>query len=428
MDSRRKVAIGLLFAACAAFFLERGPYRGIRFATSYDFATLYAAGRCWLAGENPYESTDLKKQLAQSGAPAGLIDHQDVNPSLYFVTAMPLVALLAPLPWNAANVAWCLLSVASFAISLLMIIKHSDLRGPSRWLVACASLLFCPTYVGVLYGNPAVLTSSLVLLVVLFSLDGRWSMGGLLLGIALSLKPQIAVCAVCVLAVWTCWSPILMSFTVFGTTAVIGILRLSALGRDWQWWHSQQRNIALVMAPGGRGDPSLANPWSSELLNAQTIPALVLRNPLVCDALVWGVAALLVFLYFYFRKKSSETYSWLDAGFFCAIATAVVYHRYCDGQIFLLLIPLLSRLWQVGDRKIALSLGACLLLLAFPSQSVLPKLLGPSSTKHAWEQLMLLRHQPLAVLVIALIVIWIEFRQSELTLPGNRNFRALRMR
>ncbi len=48
-----------LFLLSLLFFIERGPYRALRDSRSGDFATVYAASRCWLNHENPYAGEDL---------------------------------------------------------------------------------------------------------------------------------------------------------------------------------------------------------------------------------------------------------------------------------------------------------------------------------------------------------------------------------
>src|SRR5579863_626681 len=127
MTLRLKIAIAILFCVCLSYLLERGPYRAIRFYESYDFSTVYAATRCWIHGENPYDSEALKKELREAGATRRLEHQQDLNPSVYLVTAMPLVATVAWLRWPAANIAWCFLSLASFAASLIVILRYTKL-------------------------------------------------------------------------------------------------------------------------------------------------------------------------------------------------------------------------------------------------------------------------------------------------------------
>ncbi|MBV9155413.1 MAG: hypothetical protein JO097_04075, partial [Acidobacteriaceae bacterium] len=139
--------------------------------------------------------------------------------------------------------------------------------------------------------------------------------------------------------------------------------------------------------------------------SGQTISSLFTNNNHLRQAVVWVFAAALLVLYLRFRNGSRDGSKWRDVAFFCALTTTAAYHRYYDAQIFLLLIPLLVELWKAGERKMAAGLGICLLLLAFPSQSVIAKLLGTDTTVHSLPQVILFRHQPLAVIAIALILV-----------------------
>src|SRR5690349_912930 len=104
----------LFFFLCLAFFIDRGPYRALRYSTTGDFSTLYAAARCWLHSENPYSAPALKHELASAGAPDSIVRAQDVNVSVYMPSAMPLMAPVATLPWRVANPVWCFLALVAF--------------------------------------------------------------------------------------------------------------------------------------------------------------------------------------------------------------------------------------------------------------------------------------------------------------------------
>ncbi len=406
MKFQHKLAVAILFVFCVLFFLERGAYRNIWLNKSYDFSTVYAAARCWTFHENPYDAAQLKNQLEQAAAPPALVSQQDVNPCLYFISAMPLIAPVTWMSWKPANVTWCLAGLVSFAAALLAILARTRLSNRAKWVVAGLSLLFCPTYVGVLYGNPAVIAISLVTLAVCFALDRRLWSCGILLGIALCLKPQVALVGVGALLMWRYWPPMVIAAAILALGTAAGIFQVSDFGQHWDWWYSQRRNITLTFAPGGKSDPSFANPWSSELLNAQSIEALFFRNALIRDLLLWSLAGIAVIVYLRFRTDHNEIQPWTDVSFCCAVVIAVTYNRYYDAQIFLLLIPLLVLLWCAGRYGRLTFLTICLVLLAFPSQTLLHKLLGSAFTVSKWQRLIILRHQPLAVIGIALFAIW----------------------
>jgi hypothetical protein len=130
---------------------------------------------------------------------------------------------------------------------------------------------------------------------------------------------------------------------------------------------------------------------------------LLTRNLSVNDAVVWIIAGTMVVLYFRLRARTLEDRRWRDLGFFSAMTIIVAYHRYYDAQILLLLVPFLLNNWYT-HRAIVISLCACLLLLAFPSQTAFALWLRSVNVSSLFG-LILLRHQPIAVLATGLLLI-----------------------
>ena len=89
---------------------------------------------------------------------------------------------------------------------------------------------------------------------------------------------------------------------------------------------------------------------------------------------VWLFAAALVISYVWLRRKDRPSPSkWRDVSFFAALTLIITYHRYYDAQLLLLTIPMLVVSWKRNERVTVVFLFLCLLLLAFPLQSVLQR-------------------------------------------------------
>ena len=403
-QSVRRILPILFFFLCLAFFINRGPYRAIRYSTAGDFSTLYAAARCWLHNENAYSAPALKHELESAGAPDSIVRDQDVNVSVYLPSAMPPTAPVAVLPWRAANSLWCLLALAAFGASVWLIVGQLDLRVWAKWMVAGLAVLFSPTYVGLFDGNPSVLCISCVALAICLALNLRpWS-SAVLLGVALCFKPQIAFCALCVFILWRLWRPVIAAFAIACAAGITGVIVASSFGTNWQWLKLEQSNVALSFASGGTSDPSPSGPVAWQMLNGQTIASYVIHNAGLANLAVWLFAAGLALAYLWLRRKDRPPSKWRDVSFFAAVTLIVTYHRYYDAQLLLLTIPLLVALWKRNERVTVACLFLCLLLLAFPLQSVFARALGERATKASWTQLVLLRQQPLAVLAMALVL------------------------
>ena len=171
-------------------------------------------------------------------------------------------------------------------------------------------------------------------------------------------------------------------------------------GQEWTWWDSFKENVAAVASSAGLNYPGPSGPYAPQLLNAQTLSYLFISNPLVADGLIWGAAAGMMMLYFHLRNKDNDADSRIDSAFVAALALAVTYHRYYDGQLLLLLVPAAVYLWQIGSTKTSVVLGICFALLAFPLQSIFDRTLGLAANHHLVVQFVLLRHQPLAIIVV----------------------------
>ena len=402
--ARLHLSIAILFFSCLTWFLYRGPYRAIRYSTTGDFSTVYAATRCWLHGSNPYQPAALKAELRAAGAPVAIENDQDINPSVYLPAALPWVVPFALLPWYTANALWCLLLVIAFAASVAKIVECIPLAREGKSLVVCAALLFSPTYVGIYDGNPSVLIISLLTVAICQAyLGSARTMSSCLLGVSLSFKPQLAIGALCLFALWKRPRPLVASAVVFGCALAIGVLIASHFGISWRWWAVEQRNILRSLEPGGQSDPATSSAVAWQLLNTQTLVAYLVRDRQWWNAIVWTLAAVLVAIYLY-RRTRAITSSWQDASFFAALTLLITYHRYYDAQLLLLLIPLLIELWRTRERATIFALCLCLLLLAMPWQSIFERRLGPAATAESWQQFLMLRHQPVAVLAIAVLL------------------------
>ena len=416
MQPPRDWRITLLFLLCLTFFLERGAYRALRYETAGDFSTVYAAARCWLDGSNPYESFNLKAELAEAGAPLSVQRDQDVNPSVYLPSAFPWMALIACLPWWTANALWVLFSLVVVGWSLLALTRATSLGREGKFLAVSAALLFSPTYVGIYDGNPGVIVIGLLCVLTCEALGRDRRSAGILLGITLCFKPQLAAGALLILAIRKRRNTLLTGSLVFGLSLGLGVLVVSHFGRDSGWWMSEQRNLAVSIQPGGQSDPAPSSNVAWQLLNAQTISAYVWKSRSAYDAAVWTVSAALCVIFWLRRRTARKVETWRMICFLSLVPLLLTYHRYYDAQLLLLLIPLLAQLWETRMRGPLVAFGAMLLILAFPVQSVFARKMGEAATTASLAQFMLLRNQPLALLGIVVMLAWWPWGLER---PGN---------
>ena len=179
--------------------------------------------------------------------------------------------------------------------------------------------------------------------------------------------------------------------TLATTSLVLGITRLPV-----NWWHEQQANLAASKTLGGH-DPSPVSNTAAQLLNGQTLSAYISNNP---DWPVWLIATGLTLAFLVRRRGEGLVDWWWDGAFFSSALLFVTYHRYYDAALLLLLLPLLVELWRARRLRLLLLFGLCLLVLAFPIQTVFARAMGAAALTPSLAQFALLRIQPLAILAI----------------------------
>jgi hypothetical protein len=387
-------------------FLYRGPYRAIQRVVSGDFATVYAATRCWMAGTNPYDHTQVMKEFIAAGGPKELIPHSDFRPSVYFVTAMPSVAPVAWLPWRPANIVWAVLSVTSFSFLFVLIYSATQLSRKEKVLLASGMLAFQPTSTGVAMGNPSVIATNLIALAIYCAVRRQHVLAGLCAGLSLCIKPQLGMSAICVFVVWKHLLPIVVSMIMFTSFAAVGSLRAGSWDELMIWWRAFQHNIERSVAAGGINDPGLLNPFSFHLLNTQTLVGVFVRDAHWNNFVVYAIAAGLLAIYLWRRRQhAGSAVKWNDIAFFSVWTLIPSYHRYYDAQLLLLGVPVLLVWWKIERRVLAPAIGcACLALLMLPLQSAIAVLLGTGNIDELLLRLVLFRHAPLAVLMMAFIL------------------------
>ena len=394
----------LLFCLSVVYFIARGPWRAVHSVNSYDFASVYGAARAWLDGQNPYDMQIVIAQLRQAGDNPASFPNTDPPPSVYLLTALPVISAIAWLPWTSARLVWSCLSITLFIISLALTFTQAEVTASNKWLLAAGLFLFSPVSSGLSTGNPSVLSCSLTMLAVYLALRGREGFAALTLGLAHSMKPQISIAAVVLFTLWGYWRPLLLSFIFPSAMAVLSLLRASSIGQYRQWLAGLQQGLAAASVPGGINDPSPANYFSYHLVNTSALSALWLHNPALINAAVWLLAGTLVACYLTFQRNLGPHKHLRDMAFFSAISLTLVYHRYYDAQLLLMAIPFL--LSSRGQKKAAsLALWICMLAFVFPLQAVFAESLHGAISPATLIGVVLLRHQPVLLVGMCLLLI-----------------------
>lgn len=409
MDSSFRLPVKFsfaLFCLAVVFFVVLGPVRALHGFYSYDFASLYGATQSWAKGLNPYDMDLVAALVHRAGYDsASYPNYLPVQPSVYLPTSFPLLALLTWLPWEPARLLWALLAAGLFAWSILLLVSRTaGTDRNTKWLVLAFVFCFTPVALGLSHGNPSVLACSLTMLAVYGAMNNRSGWAALALGVVHCIKPQISIAVLVLFVLWGYWRPLLLSFVCPAVVSIISVLRAPSIAEFSHWVVSLQQAIAAASTPGSINDPSPANDWGAySMVNAQTLFAIWVHSPIVMNLLVWAMALGLAGCYLTFRSRLQGDKRARDMAFFSALTLLIVYHRFYDEQLLLMVVPFLLTI--NGTRRAgSVALWAAMLLLSFPIH-VGSDHFRKSLHSDTFIGLLVLRPLPLIVLGICVLLI-----------------------
>jgi len=403
----------LIVFACGVFFL-RGPNRAL--SDSGDFATVYSASRCWLAGTNPYLQADIDYQyLFAHGDPARAPNPQ-TTASVYPPSIFPLVAVVARLDWEQAKRLWLIINLLSFAGSLACFASSSIV--PSRNVTLAlivAFLLFSPLHTGIAKGQPSVICISLVVCAFYLQESHRkylWL--GILLGVSCCIKPNIALPYVLFSCWLRQWKAVGVSLVVAAPVSIIALVKLQATAPGWlsAWLNAVHSSAAT----GGSMDPTIADPISYLLVNFQTVVGYFTINQGLCNLLTYLLVGVLAWRVLRFLRRPLDD-SCLLLALLTLLALLSTYHRYYDVQLLMLCVPAgVVFFWKRSAPGMVVAFAIPSVLLWFPLQALASKVVGPvTGSKMGLTgiiQFLAYRNQPLCLTMLAVLFAWAIISQQ----------------
>jgi hypothetical protein len=401
--SRPVVALTLLLAAATVFIL-RGPYRELR--DSADFATVYSASRCWMAGLSPYQQANIDREYRESGGDPIAAPNSGWTASVYPPSTLALVSILAATDWTTAKVVWMMISTVSFLASLVLIVRSAYARSHKLVFYLLAfGLLFSPVHAGLAKGQPSVLAISLLTAAIYLPVFPRRELlAGLLVGLSCCLKPQIALPFMLFLAWQRRWSLVTRSLCVVILVWAVALPRIAY--RSPTWASDWAKTMQASSKPGSNSDPTFG-PSSPLLVNFQAVVGFFTDKRVIYNLVTYAMIAGLAILVFVLKHPQPQL-SWLMLGLFSVLILLASYHRYYDLQLLLLGASGIVTLdWTFRRHLLALilSLVGC---LSLPLQAAaaraysMPALANTLARGGRALAFVALHHQPLCLAAIAL--------------------------
>ncbi len=328
MTSSSHKAAYLAFLIAAAIMVIRGPLRAL--TTSADLAAPYGSTRAWLQGLNPYDSRTLGTVLRRAGREADSTRLGAFQPPLYPPSTFVAIAPLAWLDWPAARATFLALSLILVAWLFLAICHFAGLAPQSEagiWLAAAIAALG-PYRNALALGQLAIPSVALIVIGAERIRAGAPYAGGIALGLATVLKPQLGAPFVLFYALRGAYKPFLTAAAVAVTITVVAIVWLAA--NDVEWVRSWGIVAQESMSPGSVNAP--AGPLSVDLLELRPLIAAL---TFTSHAGILGLCLALVGAGWLFLEGRGlhERHDHLLLSALAVLTLLPVYHRYYDAVL-----------------------------------------------------------------------------------------------
>jgi len=421
----------MLLLASFAEFSIRGPLRLLYGGTGWnDFLSPYIQAKAWMHGDDPYSAQSLVKwwpsdnprpPFVDAEAATGKLETKRGMPSPYPLTSLVLISLFAALPWQFAVLVWSALSVAAVivaAIALLVICgcRLSEMRSQIFLVVVLA---FAPLHTGLATANPVVLTVSLIAGVLWANHTGREKIAGVLLAMAICLKPTIAGGLLLYYLLRRRWSVVVTTCATAAAIVLVGISRLAVAGV--RWIPSYLENSRRMFATGSVDDFTQAAKLRFNMINSQIFFGGFFSNAPTANLLsrLLGVLLLGCWIWLCFRRRTSL--GLLEISAVSVLSLIAVYHRFYDA--ILLILPLAWSLLLTKKRSALFATLAITMPFLFPGPILLSNLADSGRipltvTSSWWWNAIVLPHEAWDLILMTFLLLYFMWRESAENQPS----------
>jgi glycosyl transferase family 87 len=344
----RRDGLYLMLLGTAAFLLLGVVLMNFNRVPLLDFRTAYYSGECLLQQCDPYSEADIARLYAQRVErwPVSERNKPVITRNIYPPSAFAFTIPLALLPFDAAQIVWCLLIAGSFVLAAFLMASIAANDAP---LLAGGLLAFCLANSGsvIYFGNPAGFVVPLCIIAVWCFVREQFIFAGILcLAASLAFKPHDGGFV---------WLFFLLSGGIYRRRGLQTLAFFAAFSLPvglWvthispHWPQAIASTLQLFNGRGGMNDPS-AGHGTLVLTNLQTITSFFWPDPhaydlasyLICAPffLFWGFVTL--------RSRPSPSSIWLALASIAAFSMLPVYHRQYDAKLILLAVPACAQLW-----------------------------------------------------------------------------------
>jgi len=160
-----------------------------------------------------------------------------------------------------------------------------------HWLLMAGLLVMSPIHTAITMGQPVVLVVALTLLGLERAMKDRDGTGGLWLGLAVAIKPQVAGLFLAYYLLRGRWRLVSIACVCAAAMALIGVMPLWLSG--YPWWSDWQSNLHSLRY-GGFADFTDANPAAYKIVSLSYAVYQLVHDRTVTSLICVGVTAALL--------------------------------------------------------------------------------------------------------------------------------------
>jgi uncharacterized membrane protein len=387
-----------------------------------DFLSPYIQSKAWALGKDPYSAQSLvslwprdnpRPSWVDRDAANGLLELKRGMPTPYPLTSLVVLSPFSLLSWSVAEPLWIVINLAAvvlFPLALLSLCGCSlpDLRAQ---LFLAAVFALAPLHTGLGTANPAMFAISLTVGTVWAARLDRTKTAGILLAIAVCMKPTVAGGLLLFYLIRRQWK---VAGIACACAALIGIIGASRLAiADVPWLASYFDNTRKIFAPGSLADFTARDALRFNMINAQVLFYSLLRNAFVADQLArWlGAALLACWVWFCWRRHTASEL--LEISAISVLSLIAVYHRFYDAA--LLIWPLAWSLLLASRRSTAVVTLVAILPFLVPGPTLISELARtgriPSAVVNRWWwDTIVLSHEIWDLIFLAFLLLYFMAR------------------
>ena len=410
--------LGILVLLAGAEFLWRGPVRFAESSSFNDFISPYIQSRAWIQGRDPYSPENLVRLwpsgverfyfLARDLADGSLVRKRGI-PTAYPPTALVLITPVAVLPWRIAHLVWLAIGVLAYAVTVASVrsIAHLPWGARRTYVFLALALALAPFHTGLAAG-------SIVIVAVAASVAAMWAaehqhnvMAGVLLALAVGLKPQIGLPFFFYCLLRRRWRVTAIVAGGIAILSALAVLRLAMSGTPWMQNYLYDNRV--LFSYGSLGDFTEKDPIRLGLINLQVVTYTILGNRVLANMLALAVAGTMGLAWLLLvSRRGRRADDLLSLSTIAVLSLLPVYHRLYDAS--LLILPLSWSWTALGGGLGRLAKATLLLIMVFlvPGGSALEQLQYAgrfAALRHWWWYAIVMPHQVWALFLLGLVLL-----------------------